>query len=171
MCAELPAPLMRQLVQCRLGAEDCLALLRTSHALARATVQHRTHQQRRALTWTWEARKLEGSDAFSFIDAPQMTTATALLVRWAPAELRVALRGTWHFIQCTPELSLPAALLPLITSLRLHKMHLTPAAMGGLQQCRCLHTLDVDECSFDEAPPPSHVARTLLALPLLRTLR
>ncbi len=52
--AELPGPLMRQLVQSHLSAGDCLTLLRASAQLARAVVQHRTqphsHPQQRALT-------------------------------------------------------------------------------------------------------------------------
>ncbi len=162
--AELPGPLTRQLVQRHLDAKDCLALLRTSHALARAAVQHRTHQQRRALTWTWRAHRRERST----LDTPQVTTAVSLLVRWAPAELRVVLSGITRDKVGTASISLPAALLPLIISLRLKKMHLTPATMDSLQQCQRLHTLDVARCSFPTAPPP---ARTLPALPLLRTFR
>ncbi len=161
MRAELPGPLMRQLVQRHLDAKDCLALLRTSHALARAAVQHRTHQQRRALKWTWQSRKREGST----LDTPEVATAASLLVRWAPAELRVELLGYWA--GPFPAFNVPAALLPLITSLRLTCMHLSPAAMANsLQQCRRLHTLDVDQCSFAEAPQPT---RDLQPLPLLRT--
>ncbi len=166
--AELPGPLMRQLVQRHLDATDCLALLRTSHALARAVAQHRMHQQRGALTWTCKARNLEGSEELSSMDGPQAATAASLLVRWAPAELRVALCGTWPV--CTL-FSLPAALLPLITSLRLHQMHLTPAVMDSLQRCQRLHTLDVDECAFLEASRARPATQGLQALPLLHTFR
>ncbi len=168
MRAELPGPLMRQLVQRHLDAKDCLALLRTSHALARAAVQHRTHQQRRALTWTWQVRKLEGSKEYSSMDAPQAATAAALAVDWAPAELHVELWGPWDGRFAV--FSLPAALRSLITSLSLIHMHLAPAAMDSLQRCQRLHTLSVDRCPFAEAPLPLHQpARTLQALPLLRT--
>ncbi len=153
---------MRQLVQRHLDAKDCLAFLRTSHALARAAVQHRTHQQRRALTWRWWAQ-------VSSMDGPQVATIASLLVRWAPTELRVVVMGAWPGQRTT--LSLPVALLPLITSLRLLAMRLTPATMDSLQQCRRLHTLDVDECSFAAAPPPPKAARALQALPLLRTFK
>ncbi len=169
--AELPGPLTRQLVQRHLDAKDCLALLRTSHALARAAVQHRTRQQRRALTWTWWPQEPQWSHRFSSMDTPQTRTAASLLVRWAPAELRVVLHGTTRDDIGTA-ISLPAALLPLFTSLRLYRMHLRPATIDSLQRCQRLHTLDVDHLTFAAAPPPAQQpARALQPLPLLRTFR
>ncbi len=174
---------MRQLVQQQLPRQDCLALLRTSHALGRAAVQHRTHpqppQRARALHWKWWPTKPEGAtidlDANSVDVTPEAATAASLLVRWAPAELRVALHGTtWRkaLKRQGTAISLPAALLPLITHLHLQEMHLTPATLDLLQRCQRLHTLDVDKCTFGVGGGPSAPpARTLEPLPLLRTFR
>ncbi len=159
---------MQQLVQRHLDAKDCLVLLRTSHALAKAVVRHHTRRQRHALTWTWQAASHDAGNSMD--STPQAATAAALLVRWAPAELHVALRGTTRGKVGTA-ISLPPALLPLITSLRLSLMHLTPATMGLLHRCRRLHALGVDGCPHEDLAEEDEPTRSLAPLPLLRTFR
>ncbi len=161
---------MRQLVQRHLDGAALLALQRTSHSLAQAVVQHHTHQQRRALSWTWTAC-WGANSGVSGTDVVKAATAASLLERWAPAELHVTLQGSM-FSQCweAPPFPLPPAVLPLITHLRLHKVHLTPAAVASLQQCQRLHTLDVEDCWAVDTPEPSPPG-TLQPLPLLRTLK
>ncbi len=162
---------MRQLVQRHLDAKGCLCLLRTSHPLARAAVQHHTHRQRRALTWTWKATTLQDDDEDernSMDGTPRAATAASLLVRWAPAKLHVELHGAIRGNLGTT-FALPAAVLPLITSIRLFRFSLTPAVTDSLQHCKRLELLDTDECPhFQLAQEP---ARVLTALPLLRTFK
>ncbi len=167
LIAELPGPLMQQLVQRHLDGTTLLALLRTSHSLAQAVVQHHTHQQRSPLTWTWNAREDVVHSGASVMDEALVATAVSLLERWAPAELHITLRGVSGAVT---SFSLPPTVLPPLTHLRLHHVHLTPAIMDSLQQCQRLHTLDVDECSTAGAPSQSP-PHALQALPLLRTFR
>ncbi len=156
--ADLPAPVMRQLVQQHLGSDECVALLGTCRQLGRAVVQHRTHdaeQHKEELRWAWRALRNNGSVS-STTATRQVATAARLLVEWAPAELHVSLSGTAKFSLFGPgtpgtPISLPAALLPLITTLTLRRMHVAPSTMDLLQQCQRLRTLDVDECSFADA--------------------
>ncbi len=160
LIAELPGPLMRQLVQRHLDGASLLALLRTSDSLAQAVVRQR------ALTLTWAAR-WDAHSGRGIMDEAQEAAAASLLERWAPAELRAVLFSSFHARE-GPAFSLPPAVLPLLTRLHLLQLHLTPATVDNLQQCQCLHTLDVERCSTHRGPEPSS---TLRALPLLRTFR
>ncbi len=148
---------MRQLVQQHLSGDDCVTLLGTCRHLARTVVQHRTQPppQSRALHWNWRARDESTGSVSSTMATPQVATAARLLAEWAPAELHVSLSGTAEYslhgagTPGTPT-SLPVALLPLITTLTLTCMQVTPLTMEALQQCQRLHTLDVDECWFSD---------------------
>ncbi len=102
------------------------------------------------------------------MEGPQAATAASLLVRWAPAELHVALRGPRNAPPAA--VSLPPDLRPLITSLRLIQMRVAPATLEScLQQCQRLHTLDVDACTFAASRRKRARPGTVQALPLLRT--